>query len=123
MIKVGLTGGFGSGKSTVSAFLKEQGYPVIDADLIARQVVTPPSPLLEQLSEGIVLGDGGYIVELEQRGWVTAGAFTPEVALEHPGAIRELYSEMTNAGADVIQVMAFYGSRAKLDTVGKDNTF
>ena len=75
--------------------------------------------ILEQLSEGIVLGDGGYIVELEQRGWVTAGAFTPEVALEHPGAIRELYSEMANAGADVIQVMAFYGSRAKLETVGK----
>jgi betaine-homocysteine S-methyltransferase len=75
--------------------------------------------ILEQLSEGIVLGDGGYIVELEQRGWVTAGAFTPEVALEHPGAIRELYSEMVNGGADVIQVMAFFGSRAKLDTVGK----
>ena len=75
--------------------------------------------ILEQLSEGVVLGDGGYIVELEQRGWVTAGAFTPEVALEHPSAIRELYSEMANAGVDVIQVMAFYGSRAKLNTVGK----
>ncbi|MEE2841057.1 MAG: hypothetical protein VYA50_01545 [Chloroflexota bacterium] len=34
--------------------------------------------ILEQLSEGVVLGDGGYVVELEQRGWVTAGAFTPE---------------------------------------------
>ncbi len=75
--------------------------------------------ILERLSEGVVLGDGGYIVELEQRGWVTAGAFTPEVELEHPGAIRELYSEMANAGVDVIQVMAFYGSRAKLNTVGK----
>jgi betaine-homocysteine S-methyltransferase len=75
--------------------------------------------ILEQLANGVVLGDGGYIVELEQRGWVTAGAFTPEVALEHPGAVRELYSEMMNAGADVIQVMAFYGSRAKLETVGK----
>ena len=75
--------------------------------------------ILEQLSEGVVLGDGGYIVQLEQRGWVTAGAFTPEVALDHPSAIRELYSEMANAGVDVIQVMAFYGSRAKLNTVGK----
>jgi len=75
--------------------------------------------ILEQLAEGVVLGDGGYIVELEQRGWVTAGAFTPEVALEHPGAIRELYREMVNAGVDVIQVMAFYGSRAKLESVGK----
>ena len=41
--------------------------------------------ILEQLAEGVVLGDGGYIVELEQRGWVTAGAFTPEVALNTPG--------------------------------------
>ena len=73
--------------------------------------------ILEQLANGVVLGDGGYIVELEQRGWVTAGAFTPEVALEHPGAVRELYSEMMNAGTDVIQVMAFYGSRAKLERI------
>jgi betaine-homocysteine S-methyltransferase len=75
--------------------------------------------ILDRLAGGVVLGDGGYIVELEQRGWVVTGAFTPEVALEHPGAIRELYSEMKNAGAEVLQVMAFYGSRAKLDTVGK----
>ena len=74
---------------------------------------------MEQLSGGVVLGDGRNIVELEQRGRVTAGALTPEVALEHPSAIRELYSELANAGVDVIQVMAFYGSRAKLNTVGK----
>ena len=36
-----------------------------------------PRPLLEQLKDGVVLGDGGYIVELERRGYVTAGAFTP----------------------------------------------
>ena len=75
--------------------------------------------ILQRLADGVVLGDGGYIVELEQRGWVVTGAFTPEVALEHPAAVRELYSEMANAGAEVLQVMAFYGSRAKLDTVGK----
>ena len=47
--------------------------------------------ILDQLAEGVVLGDGGYIVELEQRGWVTAGAFTPEVVLEYPGAVPERY--------------------------------
>jgi betaine-homocysteine S-methyltransferase len=36
--------------------------------------------ILERLSEGVVLGDGGYVVELEKRGFVTAGAFTPELS-------------------------------------------
>jgi len=77
-----------------------------------------PEGLLEQLAKGVVLGDGGYIVELEQRGYVVAGAFTPEVAVTHPEAIRGLHTEMKMAGCDVLQVMAFYGSREKLATVG-----
>ena len=40
--------------------------------------------ILERLSEGVVLGDGGYIVELERRGYVVAGAFTPELSISHP---------------------------------------
>lgn len=75
--------------------------------------------ILERLADGIVLGDGGYIVELEQRGWVITGAFTPEVALTHSDAVRELHREMMHAGAEVLQVMAFYASRAKLETVGE----
>ena len=74
--------------------------------------------ILERLEEGVVLGDGGYIIELEQRGWVVTGAFTPEISITHPGAVRELHLEMMNAGCDVLQVMAFYGSREKLETVG-----
>ncbi len=41
MIVVGLTGGIGSGKSTVSALLRARGATIVDADLIARQVVEP----------------------------------------------------------------------------------
>src|SRR5215470_3564910 len=74
--------------------------------------------ILERLKQGPVLGDGGYIIELERRGYVIAAAFTPEVAVKHPGAIRSLHSEFLNAGAEVVQVMAFYGSREKLATVG-----
>ena len=74
--------------------------------------------ILERLSEGVVLGDGGYIIELEQRGYVVTGAFTPELAITHPDAIRELHREMRNAGYEVLQVMAFYGSRENLNTVG-----
>ena len=42
--------------------------------------------ILDRLKEGPVLGDGGYLLELEKRGWVRAGPFTPEVALTRPAA-------------------------------------
>lgn len=49
MIVIGLTGGIGSGKSTVSDILKEQGIPVVDGDLIAREVVEPHRPAYEEI--------------------------------------------------------------------------
>jgi len=51
MILVGLTGGIGSGKSTVSALLAAKGAVVLDADAITREVQQPGSPLLERLAE------------------------------------------------------------------------
>lgn len=58
---VGLTGGIASGKSTVSAIFKEMGCRVIDADLIAREVVEPGSPGLKLLVEAF----GGDIIDAE----------------------------------------------------------
>ena len=46
---VGLTGGIGSGKSTIAELFAELGVPVIDADIVARQVVEKGSPLLQQI--------------------------------------------------------------------------
>ena len=77
--------------------------------------------ILDRLKEGPVLGDGGYLLELEKRGWVRAGPFTPEVALLHPDALRELHVEFREAGADVLQALTFYASRDKLATVGLEN--
>jgi len=74
--------------------------------------------ILERLTEGPVLGDGGYLLELEKRGWVRAGPFTPEVVLQRPDAVRELHSEFRAAGAEVLQALTFYASRDKLATVG-----
>ena len=74
--------------------------------------------ILERLKEGPVLGDGGYLLELEKRGWVRAGPFTPEVVLTHPESLRELHVEFREAGSEVLQALTFYASRDKLATVG-----
>jgi dephospho-CoA kinase len=63
MIKlVGLTGGIGSGKSTVAQMLRECGIPVIDADAIARQVVEPGLP-----AHGEIVGAWPEVVAADGR--------------------------------------------------------
>ncbi len=74
--------------------------------------------ILERLAAGPVLGDGGYLLEMEKRGFVQAGPFTPEVVIEHPDALAELHREFLNSGVDVLQTMTFYASDDKLATVG-----
>lgn len=62
MFIVGLTGGIGSGKSTVAQYFIELGITCIDADLTAREVVQPGKPALDAISqhfgEAILLADG-----------------------------------------------------------------
>jgi len=62
VIAVGLTGGIGSGKSTVARLMAERGAVVIDADAIARQVVEPGGPayqgVVERFGPGVVAADG-----------------------------------------------------------------
>ncbi|GIU99090.1 MAG: hypothetical protein KatS3mg014_0706 [Actinomycetota bacterium] len=65
-----------------------------------------------------MLGDGGYLLELEKRGYVQAGPFTPEVAIEHPEALAELHREFLRAGAEFLTTLTFYASEDKLATVG-----
>ena len=58
---VGLTGGIASGKSTVSQMLRELGAPIVDADLVAREVVEPGTPGLEEIADrfpGVIGADG-----------------------------------------------------------------
>lgn len=74
--------------------------------------------ILERLEAGPVLGDGGYLLELEKRGHVQAGPFTPEVTITRPEALAELHREFLLAGAEVLQTLTFYASEDKLATVG-----
>lgn len=70
--------------------------------------------ILERLAAGPVIGDGGFVFELEKRGYVKAGPWTPESTVEHPDAIRQLHREFLRAGADVMQAFTFYASEDKL---------
>jgi betaine-homocysteine S-methyltransferase len=88
-------------------------------------------PIAEGIRQGVVLGDGGYLIELERRGYVNSGSsreqvgtgkgsgqFTPEVAIEHPEALRGLHQEFLNAGSQVLQALTFFGTREKLNRAG-----
>lgn len=90
-----------------------------------------PAPLPELLNSGVVLGDGGYLIELERRGYVDSGSgreqvgtgrgsgqFTPEIAIENPEALRGLHREFLDAGAQVLQALTFFGTREKLGRAG-----
>jgi dephospho-CoA kinase len=62
VLRIGLTGGIGSGKSTVSRLLAERGAVVIDSDVIAREVVEPGSPglaaVVEAFGTAVLAADG-----------------------------------------------------------------
>jgi dephospho-CoA kinase len=62
MLIIGLTGGIGSGKSTVADYFAQHGIPVIDADQLARELVAPGSPALNEIinlfGPNILLPDG-----------------------------------------------------------------
>jgi len=61
-LRIGLTGGIASGKSTVADMFSDLGIPVIDTDLIARDVVAPGQPALQEIREafgaGVIAEDG-----------------------------------------------------------------
>jgi betaine-homocysteine S-methyltransferase len=82
-----------------------------------------PSPtpgLAERLAAGPVICAEGYLFELERRGYLQAGAFVPEVVLDHPDRVRALHEEFVHAGSDVVEAFTYYGHREKLRVIGKE---
>ncbi len=77
--------------------------------------------LLERLEKGPVICAEGYLFELERRGYIQAGAFVPEVVLEHPEKVYELHREFVHAGSDVVEAFTYYGHREKLRVIGKED--
>jgi dephospho-CoA kinase len=109
MVMVALTGGIGSGKSTVAERLARRGAVLVDADAIAREVVEPGTPALAALAErfgdGILAGDGTL-----DRGALARVAFADDesrAALEgitHPAINDEFTRRLRDAPADAIVI-------------------
>ena len=79
------------------------------------------SRLIERLARGPILCAEGYLFELERRGYLQAGAFVPEVVLDHPEVVTQLHREFVHAGSDVVEAFTYYGHREKLRIVGKEH--
>ena len=111
MILVGLTGGIGSGKSTVSGLLTERGAVVIDADRITRELQAPGQPVFEAMVErfgvGIVAADG----TLDRQGvadivFNDAAALADLNAIVHPAVGGEIARRMeAEVGTDHVVIL------------------
>jgi len=85
-------------------------------------VTTPARPsLLQRLDQGPVICAEGYVFELERRGYLQAGAFVPEVVLEHPEVVAQLHRDFVHAGSDVVEALTYYAHREKLRVIGRES--
>jgi dephospho-CoA kinase len=106
---VGLTGGIGSGKSTVARLLTERGAVVVDADAIARLVVEPGRPALAALAEAfgadVIRPDGTLDrAALAERAFVTDESRKLLESITHPAIAEEFLAQVAAAPADGIVV-------------------
>jgi dephospho-CoA kinase len=124
--RIGLTGGIASGKTTVANLFAALGVPIVDTDLLSREVVAPGSPLLREITDHFSMqvqsGDGSLnrqelrkriFEDPEQRKWLEA--------LLHP-AIRELTDARCQAAIGPYVIVAIpllveTGGEARFDRV------
>jgi dephospho-CoA kinase len=99
MILVGLTGGIGSGKTTVSSMLAERGAVIIDADRITRELQAPGSPVLAEIVEAFgsdVLDSSGALDRpaLAAKVFGDADALARLNKIVHPAVGREMAARL-----------------------------
>jgi betaine-homocysteine S-methyltransferase len=75
---------------------------------------------MQRLDAGPVICAEGYVFELERRGYLQAGAFVPEVVLEHPEVVTQLHRDFVHAGSDVVEALTYYAHREKLRVIGRE---
>jgi len=108
---IGLTGGIGSGKSTVASLLAGRGAVVVDADLIAREVVEPGgsayAPIVERFGPGVLAADG----RLDRAALASVVFSDPEAlaaleAITHPAIQGEMARRVAaHDGSDDVVIM------------------
>lgn len=107
MLRIGLTGGIGSGKSTVAALLVQQGATLVDADAISRRLTAPGGPALDALEaafgNGIISVDGGLDRDqMRQLVFADPQAKRRLEAILHPMIGAETQRQADAAGTPVI---------------------
>jgi dephospho-CoA kinase len=120
---IGLTGGIGTGKSTVAQFLEEQGATVISADLLGHEVYTPGRPSYHELVNAFgndIVADDGAIDRKKLGAIVFADAkqLAKLNAIVHPrmkGMMRERLQEFERQGLAVAVIEAAILLEAKWD--------
>lgn len=125
---IGLTGGIGTGKSTVAEFLQEQGAAIVNADLVGHEVYLPGRPayleLIEEFGREIVGGDDtidrkklGAIVFSDPKNLARLNAIV------HPrmkGMMRERLQEMARSGSAIAVLEAALLLEAKWDDLADE---
>jgi betaine-homocysteine S-methyltransferase len=77
--------------------------------------------LIERLDDGGIVCAEGYLFEMERRGYLTAGEFVPEVALEYPDALETLHRDFQRAGSDVVEAFTYNAHREKMRIINKED--
>lgn len=121
-MRIGLTGGIGSGKSTVASLLAERGATVVSADAIARELVQPGSPVLTALAErfgqDIILASGELDRQtLADRAFASAEGTAALDAIMHPLIHDEAKRVLTQATGIVVYDMPLLAETDQQDLV------
>src|SRR5690625_4271354 len=80
-----------------------------------------PLTFKERLVAGPVICAEGFLFELERRGYLTAGEFVPEEAVEHPEAVRALSVDLQRVSGDIVEAFYYNGQREKMRVIGKED--
>ncbi|WP_287602546.1 dephospho-CoA kinase [Thiothrix sp.] len=104
MLKIGLTGGIGCGKSTAVKRFRDLGIPIVDADIVAREVVQAGQPALQAIAE--LFGDAALLTDGSlNRAWLRQTVFNDTARLQqleailHPRIREAIVRDMTAAMA------------------------
>ena len=111
MFLIGLTGGIGSGKTTVATRLKGLGVRIVDADKIAREIVEPGEPALAELAEafdGVLNADGSLNrAELARQAFAAPDATEKLNSITHPRIRERTLERFAEARTDGVPVLVY----------------